>query len=530
MATKGKSVGKQMEWRLITYSQNIILPEVTISAFTETGQEESSIAVPLQRAYIGSAPVITSHLSDTPCATLGVQGLLHQLNTTLGTSHSLDTPSLSSLLEDCITNDYDFGMAYGCLRRIWYTHDWSTVRTEVCRWEKEDQEMRRRAIVGNQIVDLNLPPRRVWDLCSNRVVPLWSTGISITTAEHWNLIFRPISHAWMDGKDRADVSTPINGYEWPVPIPKDTNLNLIRIEMLNLGAQYVWLDVLCLRQKGGPREDMRAEEWKLDVPSIGYLYRQSDVAIYLSGLGRPSTLKEGDLESDRSWFRRAWTLQELGESRVIAGDTPQGPMQKRVSINPVDKVAILAFRLLTTVIPAYYESESLEEAWTALLNSMDARHRGALFVWCPEPGNAGTKWRPSWHQIITNPLPDGLYTLNCVNRDKKMDGYSCDAPCIEKGFVRGLAVEGRDRHGELVVKDKGGREHRFTITATHEYPIPEDTYTLILAHGLVTTKHYCVIGRNLPGKRFEKVSVLNILDEGRFRDLDITTQCRYTLV
>ncbi len=47
---------------------------------------------------------------------------------------------------------------------------------------------------------------------------------------------------------------------------------------------------------------------------------------YLSGLGRPLTLKEGDLESDRSWFRRAWTLQEAGRSRVIAGDTPDGPM------------------------------------------------------------------------------------------------------------------------------------------------------------------------------------------------------------
>ncbi len=244
---------------------------------------------------------------------------------------------------------------------------------------------------------------------------------------------QPISHAWMDEKDRAAVWTPINGYKWPVPIPKDVDLNLIRIEMLNLGLEYAWLDVLCLRQVGGWREDLRAEEWKLDVPTIGRAYRDEDVVCYLSGLGRPLTLKEGDLESDRSWFRRAWTLQEVGFKRVIAGDTPDGPlhakckdgkyetelltrfhkqlqsmhellwkvhealkeMRKRVSTNPVDKIAGLAFLMVSDTIPAYYESESLEHAWTALVNVMNTNCRGSLFLYA-EPGNAGKKWRPSW--------------------------------------------------------------------------------------------------------------------------------------
>ncbi|PBK65503.1 hypothetical protein ARMSODRAFT_961180 [Armillaria solidipes] len=56
---------------------------------------------------------------------------------------------------------------------------------------------------------------------------------------------RPISHVWMDEKDRTTVWTPINRHEWPVPIPKDVHLNLIRIEMLNLGLEYTWLDILC---------------------------------------------------------------------------------------------------------------------------------------------------------------------------------------------------------------------------------------------------------------------------------------------
>ncbi len=125
------------------------------------------------------------------------------------------------------------------------------------------------------------------------------------------------------------MRTPINRKEWPVPIPKDTDLNLIRIEMLNLGAEYAWLDVLCLRQKEerGPREDLRVKEWRLDVPTIGGVYKDAiKVVIYLSGLGRPFRLKAGDLDSDRNWFRRAWTLQEVGDRRIIAGDMPDGPM------------------------------------------------------------------------------------------------------------------------------------------------------------------------------------------------------------
>ncbi len=94
----------------------------------------------------------------------------------------------------------------------------------------------------------------------------------------------------------------INGKEWPVPIPKGASLELIHIEMLNLGVQYTWLDVLCLRQKGGPWEDLHTEEWKLDVSTIGGVYDDPVVVIYLSGLGQPLSLKDGDLDSDQCWF------------------------------------------------------------------------------------------------------------------------------------------------------------------------------------------------------------------------------------
>ncbi|KAK0459937.1 hypothetical protein IW261DRAFT_1536212, partial [Armillaria novae-zelandiae] len=544
--------------------ENISLPEVTISAFTEAGLEELSITVPKQWAYTSRKPVISSRLADTLCATLGIQGILDQLNTILGTSYTIDTPSLSSLLEECIANKHDFGMAYSLLRRIWYTDDWSTIRAQIYRREEEDREERQKAVVGNRVVDPRMPPRRVWDLYSNRVVPSWYTIMDES--------IRPLSHAWVAEKDRVALWTPINRYEWPVPIPNDINLNLVRIEMLNLEEEYAWLDVLCLRQVGGPGEAVRPEEWKLDVPTIGSVYADNFVVVYLSGLGRPLSLEEGDLDSDRSWFRRAWTLQEVGDDRVFAGDSPDGPqhakpvddegnyetelltrfhrqlnsidnlliyealegMQNRLSTNPVDKIAGLSFLMDSDWIPAYYETQSLEEAWTALVNSMDVEGRGKLFLSSPEPGTAGIKWRPSWDQVMTKPRFDGFYTELQVVRDDEMNEDLCQVNTIEKGLVQGLAVvEKGNQCGELIVEDEIGTKHRFKIVAAHDYPIPEDTYTLILGYNYSPTDShfYCVIGQR-QGKRFEKVSLLKIVDKedwDHFQDLHVMKKCQYIL-
>ncbi|KAK0186014.1 hypothetical protein F5146DRAFT_165506 [Armillaria mellea] len=255
------------------YSNDIVYPEVTITSFTETGQAESSIKVPLQRSYTGRTPVISSSLADTPCATLGIPGLLDLFNTILGSSYTLATPSLPSVLEDCIKNNYDFGTAYDRLRAVWSAAEHGTIQDITRRREADDRKMRQGRLVGNLIVGSYLQPRRVWDLYANRVVPWWSSGAFIDWVVRGSSTnVRPISHAWTDAGDRVDVQTAINGYEWPV-----------------LRGVYAWVD---------------------------------SVVVYLSGLGRPLTLKEGDLESDRCWFRRAWTLQEVGKKRNIAGDMP----------------------------------------------------------------------------------------------------------------------------------------------------------------------------------------------------------------
>ncbi len=139
------------------------------------------------------------------------------------------------------------------------------MQDELCRREEKDREMRQKALVGNVIVNPELEPRRVWDLYSNRVVPSW-------IADTWP---KPISHAWVDENDIVTALTLINGKEWPVPVPKDANLDLIRIEMLSLGLEYTWLDVLCLRQKEGLRRicGQRSGNW---------MCLQSDTSIGLS--------------------------------------------------------------------------------------------------------------------------------------------------------------------------------------------------------------------------------------------------------
>ncbi len=123
---------------MLTYFQ---FPEVTISAFTDTGQAESSITVPLQWVYTGRKPVISSCLADTPYAVFDVPDLLDMLNDKLRTSYSLDTPSLCPLLQDCIDKNHDFGTVYGLLCHIWYTNNWSTVQDKLHKQEEEDQEM-----------------------------------------------------------------------------------------------------------------------------------------------------------------------------------------------------------------------------------------------------------------------------------------------------------------------------------------------------------------------------------------------------
>ncbi|PBK58659.1 hypothetical protein ARMSODRAFT_967563 [Armillaria solidipes] len=537
------------------------LCEVTISAFnTEAGPVESSISVLNQRRFKGRKPVIPSSLSDTPCRVLGVAGLLAMFNAILNTSYTLHTAWIYSFLGAFITKDSDFGTAYAYLRPFWYRHDFTDVEDELRTHEEWDLMMRGDVLVNKRVIDSRVPPRCVWDLYSNRVVPWWA-------ARGW---LYAISHAWVEEKDRMDMWTPINGYEWPVPIPNDPP------KMLNAGAEYAWLDVLCLRQERGRREDLRAEEWKLDVPTIGNVYRGFEpIVYYFNGLGRPLRIKAGDFESDRSWFKRVWTLQECGYNRMIGGDTGDdnameeevhaefdrrllalqdlsgfpdmwtalSHMRDRVCTNSVDRIALVYLLDVVDTIPAYYEMQSMEDAWTALVDVLDDVERATLFFTYPRPGNRNKVWRPSWSQVINDvevppSKPDSLRAS--VPRTEDTDSDWVDAVSIESGYVQRLADgshDGKRRHGELIVTDDAGTMHTFEITADHQYQIRDGLYALLGSRPYShfdgqPVDQYWVVGRRLAERKFEKVSVFQIADKEEVKRLDelkIATKAKFFL-
>ncbi|PBK59110.1 hypothetical protein ARMSODRAFT_808276 [Armillaria solidipes] len=305
-------------------------------------------------------------------------------------------------------------LRYGlCSFAQYWSYDFARIDYLLRHSEKWIQQKERSTLVDGRIKNIQIRCWRVWDLYANRVVPSWATKKTPLG----------ISHTWMDKRDRVDVWTPINRREWPVPIPKDANLDLIRIEMLNLGAEYAWLDVLCLRQEGGIREDLRVPEWKIDVPTIGWVYRNKAVVCYFCGLGRPLRLEPGYFGSDRCWFKRAWTLQEISEEMVISGETRSdgtlaediqsrfriqlaslqqmrgshlvfdvlSEMKTRKSTKRLDLVAGLGYILDLN----YDDSRSEEDAWAALVYAMLEYSRENLLFFYPEPGDGSKCWRPS---------------------------------------------------------------------------------------------------------------------------------------
>ncbi|KAK0466652.1 hypothetical protein IW261DRAFT_1346478 [Armillaria novae-zelandiae] len=465
------------------------------------------------------------------------------LSQRLSYSEATQSLSLHSILKSYITQNYDFGTAYAHLRLYWY--DISTARGKLYSHKKDDRNMRRNVLADGWIIRKKTPPRRVWDLYANRVVPFWAVR-----KHPWG-----ISHAWVSDEQRMDVWTPINCCEWPVPIPKDSSLDLIRMEMLNLGAEYAWVDVLCLRQEHGVRDAKRAHEWQLDVPTIGYVYQWADqVVCYFSGLGRPLDFKPGDFENDRCWFRRAWTLQEISKDPIVGGRIEGSAfmqddlqtrfhnelaslhkmrvddyvfdfllqMQNRVSTNPMDRVAGLVYLFYPKFIPIYNAVQSEEDAWTVLVNVMRVRSRAHLLFNYPEPGNGRKCWRPSWKQAMTSRPPSRIQIewVGEVSRLDTTDGDLYIGPCVHSGHVRGFADEynkGKFRQGELIIEDNTGTLHSFKIVKDHAYSIPEGWYTLISSGGcrhlsLNVCMKYWVAGRLRQDGLFEKVSVFSMVD------------------
>ncbi|GJE98164.1 hypothetical protein PsYK624_143860 [Phanerochaete sordida] len=414
---------------------------------------EPRSTVPYQWAHFGPG-AIPNALADLPCGTINASTLLTTINTILGTTHSPDTPGLQQCLEHFLRTSRDFGQAYAFLRGHWHT-DLTTLPARIASRAKQDDEMRWEAVHGDYFQSANVRPRRVWDLHSNRVLPFYALPAH-PHAEIPDNVWT-VSHSWVREDARAAVWTLINGFEWPVPVPLDTTLDHVRVELLNLGAEYVWLDVLCLRQKGGRRqkpdgrnpwkvwagwevvstEPTRIEEWKLDVPTIGHIYSFPHVPCitYFNGLGLPFDPSPDTLSSDRHWLNRVWTVQETTSAWLPGGLTGSGypamhtffhtrhaqvipvgdhedstrvmrlatglrALQRRHCTTELDRIASLAYIARCHTLPLYDDRVPVERAWVALLKHFSPEIRAAIFLRHVKQYPRDTALWPSWEQFL----------------------------------------------------------------------------------------------------------------------------------
>lgn len=594
---------KQLWKTVIVAANGLAIPDVIFKfpgrgkSFVLTPAKRSTI--PLQWVHRGPG-AIPNDLADKSCAELGMDALLQNLNDVLGTKYTFsDKPGLDDALQYCISKGWNFGYAYGMLRTVWKS-DFTIL---IARWEslkEKDDTLRSDAVVGDTVRTPRLPPRRVWDLLSNRVLPFWAIAdpdsveldaedIAEEEGEEEedeegedkgteqskekstsgggkkkpsNIPSRlwAVSHAWVMDEAQQLVDTIINDYEWPVPIPNDTSLEHVRIELLNMGAKYIWLDVLCLRQRckvtapdaGYVRTEelveekngIRAEEVKLDIPAIGHIYqhdRYQTVITYFNGLGRPFLMGPTIIRGIRHWINRAWTLQETtptwlpggmtialfdntsyGEQvrpglfeqvqrlcGVIALNPPDifsviSAMQDRAFTEANDRVGAICYPLRLDTLPVYKIGEDTESAWRRLISHLTKKHRTDLLVLYPLRGDSQwSRWAPSWYQLMQLAPP------HAPRIPYEEDEYLHPSKA-EDGTVtywhRGYVLEKIRLHLtarcegilDLPNPDDPKNPHHIKMSTDHNQPIGMGDYFLV---GVASMKHW-VIG-NLTGTREE---------------------------
>ncbi|GJE98158.1 hypothetical protein PsYK624_143800 [Phanerochaete sordida] len=298
------------------------------------------------------------------------------------------------------------------------------------RRRQKDLDMREQASHEHYINSSSISPRRVWDLYSNRVLPYYALPPHPSTHIPHNVW--TVSHSWLDEADRTPVLTAINGNAWPVPLPRGTSLDHIRVELLNMGAEYVWLDVLCLRQRGRPEDEaVRIEEWRLDIPTIGHTYSLLDVpcVTYFNGLGLPFDPSSTALKSKRHWLNRVWALQETTTCWLPGGATGAvspavtsffhnhwglivcfgdvwelvraiAELQRRHCDNELDRISALAYTVRCRTLPVYSEQQPLEDAWAILIKHLPPYIRGLIFLRSVEEHPSQLALWPSWAQFL----------------------------------------------------------------------------------------------------------------------------------
>ncbi|RPB25181.1 hypothetical protein L211DRAFT_822609 [Terfezia boudieri ATCC MYA-4762] len=377
-----------------------------------------------------------------------------------------------------VNQGYDLGSAYAAARVAWknFNDPGFNVAVHRAQWvnmAKQIDEVRETAMytdeTGQALIrsPYRIMPRRIWDLKSNRVVEFQmlhseflarkclSGSVVINLEKAPCPPFWAITHSWTH--EMVPVETSINQYQWPTPLPRLLDLeHSVRRELLNKGAEYVWLDVLCLRQHS-TNDNTKVDEWKLDVPTIGNIYRAAvGIARYFNGLGQAFSTTGWD--NPQHWLRRAWTLQEirsenttynagishkasahtiLNTESMVDGkattlrqalhpivklaaqaDSQSGcsvyelvqQMAKRHATQPTDKVAGLFYLLRTTQLPTYDAGISDGDAWARCFHVLPFERKiEILFDFPHEAGDRGhgaghdCQWFPTWRQLMEWP-------------------------------------------------------------------------------------------------------------------------------
>lgn len=521
------------------------------------------LEVERQRSFTGPR-VISSSLADRKCETFGVQGLLDELNDIMGTALPLWS-SLKFHLTRCISLDYDFGLAYGYLRPHWDS-EFDTLAARIDKAESDDAALRRNALDPSKkyITNPSLPPRRVWDLYSNRVIPYYWSGRNLYHC-------LPVSHSWVAEDQRSGIWTSINGCKWPVPIPKDSSLERVRIELLNyarsyaLTREYSWLDVICLQQVGEEERDgsaQRLEEWMTDVPTIGHIYRHGMALVYFNGLGRP--FHNGGYSDPRHWFSRTWTVQEAEGSPLLGGATPSYPslkrqhlqasaglkefylhftstfgrdrtrrfsqyialMRKRHATKELDRISGLASVSFSRRLPIYDANQSNEGAWQVLVEVISGYRRAHLLFWYPAAGKTQHLWYPSWSQVMDEDTPAAdsrLEGLCEIYYDEVRGEFHGQFIVWEDCMVHGLdpplpgisSASSVVRTGSVILESQGaeGRQQH-SVVAQHQIAIDETTHYTLLS----PPKKYeepggkrFVLGVRNDARQFQKLCVLDFV-------------------
>lgn len=435
----------------------------------------------LKQPFVRQWQVLPSAVADISCCKMTPAQLQNILSLIIG-DHPPFVDSLRAVLSDFIDRGSDLGEVYGHLRALW-DYLWHTrdVQSHIQNLKETDDKMRKLAITGGLVTNPSVPPRRVWDLYSNRVLPYYVfSGLGRAV--------QPVSHSWRPLCQRQSVLTTINSKEWRVPIPVDTTLDAIRNELLLLGAEYVWLDVLCLRQSDNnlpeTQKDIRKSEWRLDIPTIGSVYSHKlPVLVWFNGLGLPFCDGPVSPSDQHHWMNRVWTLQELSSDIIIGGLRPavgvinlryksswpsastistsflesltSQPQQSqldnlpalgatlryRAYSNPVDRVACLSYFMLAKV-PIYDPDLSPEVAWGMVVENMTSAQRTRLLFADFGPRGQPGPWHPSWEEFLNCPKFNNIgdldlsITLKPVPRSRDTD------QTVNKYYHRVFVIEG----------------------------------------------------------------------------------------